>query len=260
LTQPGSIPLIGLPTAEIPAGPRPARFGLNQSYVSALAAAGAAPLLIPLVDDEDRLRAIFDRLDGILFPGGADLAPSAYGEEAMPVSRVEPLRDRVELTLARWVAADGLPALGICRGQQLLNVALGGSLFQDLRVQGVTPVDHRLANGRARDALAHRVELDPASRLAHLLDEVSIDVNSAHHQAVKAVATGLQICGRSPDGVIEALEAPDRPFLITVQWHPEELARLPWVGRLFHGFVQACSATPKSRANPHLHGKPIDWL
>jgi putative glutamine amidotransferase len=235
-------PLIGLPTLAIPPGPKPPRFGINQSYVRALAAAGCAPVLIPILDDEDRLRAIYDRLDGIVFPGGADVAPQEYGEAPIDnLNIIEAPRDRTELTLARWAFADDLPTLGICRGQQLLNVALGGTLYQDLRHQGVTTVEHSDADGRARTALLHRVRLDPGSRLAQLIDETSIEVNSLHHQAVKSVAPQLKVTGTSEDGVIESLESDDRRFLIAVQWHPEEIDDLPWVQRLFAGFASAAA-------------------
>jgi putative glutamine amidotransferase len=235
-------PLVGLPTLAIPPGPKPPRFGINQSYVRALTAAGCAPVLIPLLDDDERLRAIYDRLDGIVFPGGADIAPQEYREEPIgDLNVVEARRDRTELTLARWAFADDLPTLGICRGQQVLNVALGGSLWQDLRHQGVTSVEHSDADGRPRTALMHRVRLDPDSRLAQLIDETSIEVNSLHHQAVKAVAPQLKVTGTSEDGVIESLESDDRRFLIAVQWHPEELDDLPWVRRLFAGFAHAAA-------------------
>jgi putative glutamine amidotransferase len=237
-------PLVGLPTLAIPPGPKPPRFGINQSYVRALTAAGCAPVLIPILDDEDRLRAIYDRLDGIVFPGGADVAPHEYGEASIDnVNIIEAPRDRTELTLARWAFADDLPTLGICRGQQLLNVALGGTLYQDLRHQGVTTVEHSDADGRARNALLHRVRLDPGSRLAQLIDETSIEVNSLHHQAVKSIAPLLKITGTSDDGVIESLESDDRRFLIAVQWHPEEIDDIPWVRRLFKGFAQAAQGT-----------------
>jgi len=235
-------PIVGLPTLAIPPGPKPPRFGINQSYVRALAAAGCAPVLIPILDDEDRLRAIYDRLDGIVFPGGADVAPQEYGEAPIDnVNIIEAPRDRTELTLARWAFADDLPTLGICRGQQLLNVALGGTLYQDLRHQQVTTVEHSDVDGRARNALLHRVRLDPGSRLAQLIDETSIEVNSLHHQAVKSVAPQLKVTGTSDDGVIESLESDDRRFLIAVQWHPEEIDDLPWVQRLFAGFASAAA-------------------
>ena len=235
-------PVIGLPTLAIPPGPKPPRFGINQSYVRALVAARCAPVLIPLLDDDDRLRAIYERLDGIVFPGGADVAPGEYSEEPIgDLNVVEAPRDRTELTLARWAFADDLPTLGICRGQQVLNVALGGSLWQDLRHQGVTSVEHSDADGRARSAMIHRVRLDPGSRLAQLIDETDIQVNSLHHQAVKTVAPQLRVTGKSDDGVIESLESDDRRFLIAVQWHPEEIDDLPWVQRLFAGFARAAS-------------------
>jgi putative glutamine amidotransferase len=237
-----SYPLVGLPTLAIPRGPKPPRFGINQSYVRALVAAGCAPVLIPLLNDDERLRAIFERLDGIVFAGGVDVAPQEYGEEPIgALNVVEAQRDRTELTLARWAFADDLPTLGICRGQQVLNVALGGSLWQDLRHQGVTSDDHSDADGRARTAMIHRVRLDPDSRLAQLIDETEIRVNSLHHQAVKTVAPRLKVSGTSEDGVIEALESDDRRFLIAVQWHPEEIDELPWVQRLFSGFARAAA-------------------
>ena len=233
-----------MPTLAIPPGAKPPRFGINQSYIRALAAAGCAPVLIPLLDDDERLRAIYERLDGIVFPGGADVAPEEYGEQAIDnLNIIEAPRDRTELTLARWAYDDDLPTLGICRGQQVLNVALGGSLYQDLRYQGVTQVEHSDADGRARTAMIHRVRLDPDSRLAQLIDETSIDVNSLHHQAVKAVAPQLRVTGTSEDGVIESLESDDRRFLIAVQWHPEEIDSLPWVQRLFSGFARAAQST-----------------
>ena len=237
-------PLIGLPTLAIPPGPKPPRYGINQSYVRALVAAGCAPVLIPLLDDDERLRAIYERLDGIVFPGGADIAPGEYHEEPIAdLNVVEAPRDRTELTLARWAFADDLPTLGICRGQQVLNVALGGSLWQDLRYQGVTDVEHSDADGRVRSALIHRVRLDPDSRLAQLIDEIDIEVNSLHHQAVKTVAPQLRVTGQSDDGVIEALESRERRFMIAVQWHPEEIDDLGWVRRLFQGFVKAAQTT-----------------
>jgi putative glutamine amidotransferase len=198
--------------------------------------------LIPLLDDDARLRAIYERLDGIVFPGGADIAPAEYGEEPIgDLNVIEAPRDRTELTLARWAFADDLPTLGICRGQQVLNVALGGSLYQDLRHQRVTPVEHSDADGRARSAMIHRVRLDPDSRLAQLIDETDIQVNSLHHQAVKTIAPQLRVTGKSEDGVIEALESPQRRFLVAVQWHPEEIDDVDWVRRLFQGFAKAAS-------------------
>src|SRR5205823_7849389 len=135
-------PLIGLPTLAIP-GASPPRYGVNQAYVRALEAAGAAPVLIPPLDDGERVRAIYDRLDGMVLPGGSDVAPEEYREERIgELNKVDEQRDRRELELARWAIRDDLPTLGICRGQQVLNVALGGSLYQDLREQKATDLEH----------------------------------------------------------------------------------------------------------------------
>ena len=142
------------------------------------------------------------------------------------------------MTLARWSIDDDLPVLGICRGQQLLNVALGGSLYQDLLLQQVTAVDHSGRDGRERSSPSHPVQLDPDSRLAQLLDEVRLDVNSFHHQAVKEGAPGLSVSARSADGVIEAVESIAHRFLLAVQWHPEEMEDAA-SSRLFKGLVQA---------------------
>jgi putative glutamine amidotransferase len=236
-------PLIGLPTLSIPPGPKPPRYGINLTYVRALAAAGCAPVLIPLLQDEERLRAIYERLDGIVFPGGADVAPHEYREEPIDnLNVVEPERDHVELRLARWAVDDDLPTLGICRGQQLLNVALGGTLYQDLIHQGATSLEHSDADGRPRTKLIHRVRLDPDSQLAQLIDETSVEVNSLHHQAIKDVAPQLRVTGTADDGVIEAVESAERRFLIAVQWHPEEIDEVPWVRRLFEGFALAAGS------------------
>jgi putative glutamine amidotransferase len=154
---------------------------------------------------------------------------------------VQPDRDRTELRLARWAFDDDLPILGICRGQQLLNVALGGSLYQDLAVQDATAFDHSDKGERKRNELVHRVRLEEKSRLAQLIDETSIEVNSLHHQAIKSVAASLKVTGTSEDGIIESVESDERRFLIAVQWHPEEIDDLPWVQRLFAGFARAAS-------------------
>jgi len=239
----GRYPLIGLPTLAIP-GASPPRYGVNQAYVRAIEAAGAAPVLIPLLHDADRLESIYRRLDGMVLPGGDDVAPDRYGERPIgDLNVVEPERDRVELELARWAVRDDLPTLGICRGLQVLNVALGGTLYQDLIYQKATQVEHSHRHGKGRSGLIHHVRLDPDSRLAQLIDETDVEVNSLHHQAVKEVAPTLRITGKSEDGVIEALEAPDHRFLISVQWHPEEISDLDWVQRLFSGFVKAASGS-----------------
>jgi len=169
-------------------------------------------------------------VDGLLLPGGRDIDPAFYGEEPDPkLGPLDPDLDRTELELFRQARDGGVPVLGICRGQQLINVALGGSLIQHVD-------DHEVrAHGRAH--LAHRVEVEPTSELGRAAGESSIEVNSLHHQVVSALAPGLKPSARSEDGMIEGLESEDG-MVVAVQCHPEELtADLPWARSLFQRFV-----------------------
>jgi len=218
------------------------RFGQNQSYAHAVARAGAAPLLIPLLADEALLRALYERMDGLLLPGGVDLHPRWYGEEVHEkCGSISEVRDEVELTLIRWGMADRKPMLAICRGIQVLNVALGGSLYQDIKAQVPRAGRHNCESDHARNQLAHDVDVAPGSRLADLAGSGLLPVNSFHHQAVKGLALGLAITAQAPDGIIEAVEGEGQPFLLGVQWHPEELAADdPRAQRLFDALVEAC--------------------
>ncbi|MBN1137347.1 MAG: gamma-glutamyl-gamma-aminobutyrate hydrolase family protein [Anaerolineae bacterium] len=217
------------------------RFGQNQSYAHAVARAGAAPLLIPLLAGEALLRALYDKIDGLLLPGGVDVHPKRYGEEIHEkCGSISEIRDEVELVLIRWAMADHKPLLAICRGIQVLNVALGGSLYQDIRAQVPEADRHDCHTSHARNQVAHDVAIAPDSRLAYLVGTGLLPVNSFHHQAVKEVAPGLMVSAQAPDGIIEAVEGEGRPFVLGVQWHPEEMAaeddRAQW---LFDALVEA---------------------
>jgi putative glutamine amidotransferase len=235
--------LVGITCATLaPQDQRPPGFRQNESYTRAVAAAGGLPVLLPLLDDEAALRALYDRLDGVLLPGGGDVNPARYGEAARPECSVVGVDDRldaVELTLARWALADGKPLLGICRGQQALAVATGGALYQDLPTQLDGALPHQCAN--ARTALVHPIRVEPTSRLAAVLGATELRVNSIHHQAVARLADGWRPAAWAPDGVLEGIERPDHPFALAVQFHPEELvsAHAP-SARLFAAFVAAC--------------------
>lgn len=244
-----SRPVIGLTTQTLhsidgipPA--LPASWVMNQRYFHAAIDAGAVPWMIPLLDDDlDTLREIYDRLDGILIPGGVDINPAEYHEGVRPeCGNLDPARDRVELQLARWAMADGKPLLGLCRGHQIINVACGGSMWQDLASQHPAFHKHDFfpTAGFARDHLAHAVTVVPATRLARLLPAARVGVNSMHHQAVKTLGDGLVVSATADDGVIEAIETPGEAFCIGVQWHPEvfEMAD-PSTSGLFGGFMQA---------------------
>lgn len=236
-------PLIGITCGRFFDDPNRARCGQNMAYINAVALAGGAPLLIPLVADELSLRVIFETLDGFLLTGGVDIAPARYGQAPHPnLGAVDELRDEVEIILARWAAAADLPTLGICRGIQTLNVALGGTLYQDIPTQIPGALTHPYQSGNPRDHIAHTVEIAPHSHLGALLPAVGepVEVNSMHHQAVRDLAPGMVITALAPDGVIEAVENPDKRFALAVQWHPEEMVeRHPQMRALFSGLVAA---------------------
>jgi putative glutamine amidotransferase len=217
------------------------RLGMSRSYVNALLRAGAAPVLIPHMADGAALRSAYEQLDGLLLPGGGDVDPVHYGESRhAKCNEPSAERDDTELALARWAMEGGMPLLAICRGIQVLNVALGGSLFQDIQAQVPGAQRHAWYPKYPRDRLSHTVSLSPEARLAHIAGESTLAVNSLHHQSVKDIAPGLVVTGHSPDGIIEAVEAPEHPFAIGVQWHPEELAGSDRrAQRLFEAFVEA---------------------
>ena len=199
------------------------RAGVNAAYVSAVSAAGGIPLILSqLIGDEGTARAL-EGCDGLLLTGGEDIDPAHYGEEPAPgLGAVDRERDRFELALFRAARAAGLPVLGICRGIQLINVALGGTLYQDLPSERPSAIDHDPA--RPRDARTHHVRLAPGSRAALALGVDRLVPNSFHHQAVKDLAPVLIATGWSDDGVIEAVEGrSEHPWLLAVQWHPEEM-------------------------------------
>lgn len=240
-------PIIGLTCIEIAPTRKgtPPRLGQNQAYLRALVRAGATPLLIPHLADMAHLRALYDLLDGLLLPGGEDVDPARYGEPGHEkLGRTSPGRDGVELALAGWAMDEGLPLLAICRGIQVLNVALGGSLYQDIQAQVPGSARHDWYPGYPRNHLPHRVVVTPGTRLDGILADPEPPVNSLHHQALKDIAPGLRVVARSPDGVVEAVEATGHPFAVAVQWHPEELADRDERARRLFDALAAASRNP----------------
>jgi putative glutamine amidotransferase len=240
------MPVIGITTQTLEAIPDqlPRCWIMSQRYVNVLTAAGALPWVIPLLEgNEAALRGIHERLDGLFLPGGVDIDPGAYGEPRTSLcGRVDPARDWAELLLVRWALADKKPVLAVCRGAQLVNVAVGGALYQDVGAQHPDAIkhDHFPIGGRRRDELAHEVRLVPGSRLQRLLGVESLAVNSMHHQGISRLAPGLVPVATSPDGLIEGVESGNGQFLIGVQWHPEDLVDVdPRMKRLFDAFVEA---------------------
>lgn len=255
---PGARPLIGVPAQTlqvidgIPAG-LPRSWVMNQRYLTALAQVGAAPVLLPLLDDDPAaLDAIHDRLDGLFIAGGVDLDPASYGEPKHPqTGNTDAARDAVELALARRALEEGMPVLGVCRGMQILNVVRGGTLVQDTTQLRPGPIRHDWfpTDGHARDFLAHAVTAVPGSRVAGIFGTGEFLVNSMHHQGVAELGEGLVATAHAGDGLIEALEAPGEAWVVGVQWHPEMLVdRDPATRRLFGAFVTAAAAFSERRA------------
>jgi gamma-glutamyl-gamma-aminobutyrate hydrolase PuuD len=212
---------------------------LRTTYIQAVQAAGGLAVLVPPQADHAALAGLLERLDGLLLPGGADVDPVEYGESADGSEPTNAALDFLELTAARWAIQRDLPTLGICRGQQVINVAMGGSLIQHM--------DGHAPEG-PRDTLHHALRVSPSSRLAGVLGSTEMQVNSHHHQAVKRLAHGLVAVAWADDGTIEGIEAPDRQWLLAVQFHPEDLVgHHPESERLFEAFVAACRvATPSA--------------
>lgn len=205
-------------------------------YLAALERAGAEPLPVR-PGREKEIPDLLRRASGWLFTGGDDIAPELYGEEPHEkLKQVNPPRDRMDMLAARAVLAEGLPALGVCLGIQLLNVAAGGTLHQDIPSQVGGALEH---SGGTR----HRVRVEPGTRLAGLLGAGEVDVNSFHHQALKRIGRGFRVAARSPDGIVEAVEREGEPFVVGVQWHPERegCAERASTG-IFEEFVKSAAA------------------
>lgn len=198
------------------------RTGVNAAYVRAVVRSGGVPLVLSPLSGVAHTGTLLDAMDGLVLTGGEDMDPALYGQAPHPqLGNVDPVRDAFELALFRDAEARGMPVLAICRGIQLVNVALGGTLWQDIPSERPDALDHSPSS--ARDSRTHPVELVAGSRLAKALGTSRCDVNSFHHQSIRDLAPGLVITARAPDGEIEGVErARSDPWLLAVQWHPEE--------------------------------------
>ena len=214
-----------------------ARFWLPGNYLDAIRAAGGVPFLF--APGEPSWQSLLESVDGLVLAGGGDVNPERYGSAGhAEVYGVDDERDEFEIQLTQWAVDHKFPLFGICRGLQLINVALGGTLIEHLPdVLGVENT-HRLP---AHQAVDHAIELTPASRLAEFYQQTTFSAASSHHQAIRDVAESLTIAARAPDGTIEALEMAEHPGLIAVQWHPEmTAAKDPLQQRLFSAFIEIC--------------------
>jgi len=215
---------------------------LSTNYVNAILQAGGTPVLIPSQLSAAGWKELYSSLNGILFTGGGDIATEIFqGVDHPKVGEADELRDALELPLLRCAAEDGKPFLGICRGLQVVNVALGGTLYTHIPDQLTNAVKHDWHDGYPRNHLAHPVRVEEGSHISKILVEPILNVNSLHHQGIKDLAPGLKAAAYAPDGLIEAIELPDHPFAIAVQWHPEWLTEHESARRLFKAFVDAAA-------------------
>ena len=224
-------PLIGIGSDVLQKQGERDRAFVYTTYVDSLRRAGAIPVLIP--PQPENAADVVDDLDGVLLAGGDDFDPAAYGETAHPsVEPMDPRRQENELSLARVARERGIPTLGICLGVQVMNVAAGGTLIQHIE----SDIDHA---SEPSDRHRHEVAIDGGTRLARILGERELEVNSSHHQAIKEIGSGLRVTAHAPDGIVEGLEDPRHPFYVGVQWHPEDMSGEESASAIFGAFVEA---------------------
>lgn len=216
---------------------------LSAAYTQAIINAGGIPLMVPLGLDPNAWLQIFNMVDGVMLPGGGDVLPASYNHPVETQLRgADADRDMFEIWLAQAAIAQEKPLLGICRGHQVINVALGGTLWQDIPSQQPSDTMHDTQGLPARSHISHTATVDPDSRLGRSLQEREVSVNSIHHQAIQELGKGLRVTAVSSDEIIEGVELPDHPFAVGVQWHPEWLVQKdPVHRRLFASFLQAAS-------------------
>lgn len=232
-----ALPVVGITLGD---GDVPGLHAMREDYVRSVERAEAIPVVLPPVCPES-VGAILDRLDGVVLSGGVDVDPALYGEAPHEkLGRVNRRRDDFELALTREALRRDVPILAICRGHQVLNVATGGTLVQDIASTVTGAMEHEGRGPRFRHS--HRVEIEAASRLRAILGREAMPVNSIHHQAVARLGKGLVASARCPeDGVVEGLEMPGRRFVLGVQWHPESFWNRPESFQpLFDAHVSAC--------------------
>lgn len=241
--------------------PDQAQDRLFRLYSRAIANAGGIPVVVTGLEHPWMAAELADRTDGLLLTGGADIDPARYGAEPHPATRAEdPARDAAEFPIAQAFLDADIPILGICRGLQLLNVLLGGTLIQDIPTETTGAIAHR--RGDVRTTPAHDIAIVPGSRLARIVGGTRIGVNSFHHQAARSVASALTVTARAEDGIVEGAEIDGARFVVAVQYHPEDMAGFqPHADALFGAFVEAaCQAQtkgPGGQPGPHIRtGRP----
>jgi putative glutamine amidotransferase len=248
MTRPALIGVTTSTTADGAQGRTPPRAWLNNAYLLAVQQGGGVPVLLPPHLDGRALDALWSRLDGLLLTGGGDVAPARFTEDPPhpTVDGVSTARDRLEIEVTERALHDGRPLLATCRGIQVLNVALGGSLYQDIASENPNAIVHAQAAPRTQATHPVKVMVEN-TRLGAALGSPEVKVNSFHHQAIKTLGRGLREVAWAPDGIIEGVEMPGVPALVLgVQWHPEELVGHDPVARnLFRTLVAAAEASAR---------------
>lgn len=220
---------------------------LSDAYTAAVFGAGGAPLIPPVIPDENLIEDFVSRVDGVVLSGGDDIGPERYAKDAPPELAmkcldVDPRRDEFELMVVKEVFRQRKPLLAICRGHQLVNIALGGDLIIDIPTQSPSEITH--ARMDLKDKVVHPVRIEGGSMMQSALGQGEVGVNSTHHQAIGRLAPGLKVVARAADGIVEATELaePLLPYFLSVQFHPERLVRRePVFQRLFRSFTAACA-------------------
>jgi putative glutamine amidotransferase len=236
-----SQPLIGITAGLIENSSGVLVCQLGQAYVTAVQRAGGIPMVIPVGIDEAALASLLSRLDGVLLSGGGDIDPALFNAAPHPkVYGISPERDTLEIALVKAALEMDKPLLAICRGIQVLNVALGGGLHTHIQDQVEHSLKHDWFPKFPRDKLAHTVSLTCESQLDQIYGTDEIRVNSLHHQGISRVGEGLTATAFAPDGLVEGLEVKNTTFALGVQWHPECLPDDPGTQNLFSTFIQAC--------------------
>lgn len=226
----------------------PSQLTMNRTYANAIEKAGGVLLAVARTKDDEALDTIIALADGLLLMGGHDIDPSFYGEENRDCKNIDPERDQLEFALLRRATAKGIPVLGICRGFQVINVGFGGALYQDVQkeLHGSLSHDCHFLDGvlASRAHLCHDMRLVPDSQLARIIGNQSFSVNSLHHQGIKKVAEGFRVVGQSSDGLTEAIESMSHPFVIGVEWHPEEFGD-EGSQKIFRAFIEEAKNRPQ---------------
>ena len=244
MPNPKPKPIIGISTSRIQRNGRDYS-AVAHFYAQSVLRADAVPLLIPLCDETELAADYATAIDGLVLSGGnEDVNPLLYNEPPIPALQcVMPQRDSWEMALLDAAVDRGKPILGICRGAQVINVAMGGSLYQNIGVQ-LENIQGHFPKETAMNHLWHKVSIEPQSKLSVIFNRTEILVNSFHNQAVKDIAPGFKATAHAEDGIVEAIESRDHDFLVAVQWHPEALTGdHPQFVELFRALTQACLET-----------------